>query len=200
MFNLNPDKCKSIRFYKKSSVNPFSYSINNNLLENVYYIKDLGIIIDSNLKFNYHIDAVVSKSSKMLGFLSRSTKDFTNTRSLNILFSSLVRSILDYCSVVWSPYYNLQITRLENIQKRFVKYWCFKSKIIFKTDHYLYFLNYFGLHPLSTRRIYFDICFTQKILSGQSKCNELLEQFSFHVPQYIVRDAAGIYSQNFVWF
>ena len=38
------------------------------------------------------------------------------------LFCPLVRSILEYCSVVWSPYTKRNIKKIEGVQRRATKY------------------------------------------------------------------------------
>lgn len=53
---------------------------------NVQFVNDFVVIVDAKLKLNYHIDYVVFKCSKTLGFLKRSTKGIDETRSLIILY------------------------------------------------------------------------------------------------------------------
>lgn len=55
----------------------------------------------------------------MLEFVLRYMKCFGNCKT-NILYNSLVRSIFEYCSVVWRPYYAAHSVRLESIQKIFI--------------------------------------------------------------------------------
>ena len=56
----------------------------------------------------------------MLGFLSRVSKCFTNPKTKIILFNSLVRSNLEYCSQVWNPMYAVHSDRIERIQRKFL--------------------------------------------------------------------------------
>jgi hypothetical protein len=49
----------------------FVYSINGTALERVNEIKDFGVIIDERMSFLSHIEAIVSKSSRILGFIKR---------------------------------------------------------------------------------------------------------------------------------
>jgi hypothetical protein len=42
-----------------------------NALEKVDEIKDLGVIMDGRISFLPHIEAILSKSSRMLGFIKR---------------------------------------------------------------------------------------------------------------------------------
>ena len=64
--NLNCDKCKVLQI-SKSKVYSFesNYFINNNVLESVDTIKDLGVIYQSNFEFKLQLKAVTSKAFKM---------------------------------------------------------------------------------------------------------------------------------------
>jgi len=53
------------------------YNIKSVVLENVDSYKDLGVIIDSYLKFDKHISEKVNKAYMMLGILKRNLKDFS---------------------------------------------------------------------------------------------------------------------------
>lgn len=83
----------------------FPYTIDGVVLEKVSSKKYLGVVIDDKLSFNEHIDQMVRKSFKMLGFIFRCGRYFTSQSSLRLLYASLVRSRLEYCSSVWSPCY-----------------------------------------------------------------------------------------------
>ena len=83
--------------------------------------KDLGIMITSDARIKEHIYSLVSKASKMLGFIrrtlnSRSDEFIPNFRSLYLAF---VRSQLEYASEIWSPKSTTLIKlREEGIQGR----------------------------------------------------------------------------------
>lgn len=121
--------------YRSRSPLQFVYSINNTSLESVSHIKDLGITISSNLNFRQHIENIISKALKILGFVKRHSFDFKNPHSLQLLYNALVRSTLEYGSIVWSPYTNSDINSIERVQNRFLKYMSFKLNIPI-IDHY----------------------------------------------------------------
>jgi hypothetical protein len=54
----------------------FVYSVNRTALERVNEIKDLGVIMDGRMSFLPHIETIISKSSRMLGFIKRISRDF----------------------------------------------------------------------------------------------------------------------------
>lgn len=65
-------------------------------------IKDLGTYFESHLSFKINHKMIINKSFKVLGFINRNTKGFRNPLCLKTLYTSLVRSNLDFGSVIWS--------------------------------------------------------------------------------------------------
>ena len=68
-------------------------------LENVDQEKDIGVIIDSNLEFDKHINAKINKANSMFSIIRRSFQ-FLSQQNFIPLYKSLVRSHLDYASSV----------------------------------------------------------------------------------------------------
>ena len=68
------------------------------------------------MKWNSHISKVSKKANFTLGFLKRNLKhcpqDFRRTAYL-----SLVSSTLEYSSIVWDPYLQKDIDKLEKVQR-----------------------------------------------------------------------------------
>ena len=87
----------------------------------------MGIITNHHLSWNPHIDYVVSKANRMLGLIKRTCKGLDDPKTLRTLYCSLVRSNLEYCSVVWSPYTKRNTDKLERVQRR-------ATKLILKSD------------------------------------------------------------------
>ena len=65
-------------------------------------MKDLGILYISDLSFSNHVCYAINKAKKKLGFIIRSTSDFTRPSSVISLFKSLVSPILSYSTQIWS--------------------------------------------------------------------------------------------------
>ena len=61
---LNVNKCVSITFTKKTNKVDYIYSIGSCLLSKLNTIKDLGVTIDSRLRFDKHVDEICRKGSK----------------------------------------------------------------------------------------------------------------------------------------
>ena len=127
--NFNVKKCKIMKITKK--IQPFtsSFFLENSELEEVKEFKDLGIITNHHLSWNPHIDYIVSKSNRMLGLIERTFKGLDDPKTLRTLYCSLVRSNLEYCSVVWSPYTKRNTDKLERVQRRATKLICTLSSL-----------------------------------------------------------------------
>ena len=79
-------------------------------------VKDLGIWFDAKLSFREHINDKINKAYMMLGLIKRNFKHLTIPTFI-LLYNSMVRSHLDYCSSVWAPYRKGDIEILEKVQK-----------------------------------------------------------------------------------
>ena len=119
--SLNVDKCKIMRFYRILRPCIFDYKINNNILDSVETIKDLGVMLDTSLTFTDHYDYITNKAIKLLGFIKRSMSDFGNVHGFKMIYCSLIRSVLEYASNIWSPYYDIHVKNIERVQNKFLR-------------------------------------------------------------------------------
>jgi hypothetical protein len=180
---LNISKCKVIRYSRKKIITLPSYHIHNSALDCLFQISDLGIILDSKLTFCSHIENIVKNSNKMLGFMVRQCSEFHNLRALVLLYNALVRSNLEHNTIIWCPLYQNAIYRIEKIQRKFIKFACYKCHIHFDRNNYDNILAYFGLSTLRSRRIQLDLCFFFKVINYMITCWSILGLFLLHVPQ-----------------
>lgn len=119
---VNPTKCSVITFSRRKKPVLFDYSMLGITIERVNHIKDLGVILDSQLTYHQHGSYTVNKASRALGFIFRVAKNFSDIHCLKSLYCSLVRSILEYCSAVWSSAYCNGSERIESVQRRFLRF------------------------------------------------------------------------------
>ena len=84
-------------------VTPSTYFINNIQLENVSFYKDLGIIFENNLLFNKHIDYICKKAYFSLNLIFRCIT-IKLPRALLNAYNIYCRPILEYASIIWSPF------------------------------------------------------------------------------------------------
>lgn len=183
---LNSSKCYCLSFSRNQNILPTSYHINNVKLEKVSIIRDLGVIFDSKLTFRPQYDNILIKSSRMMGFIIRNSKNFKPKTKL-ILYNSLVRSTLEYCCQVWSPFYDVHKNRIERIQKRFLNHLTFCSYKKRTLRSYSSRLNYFKILSLNNRRKLLDMSFFFKLLNNQLDCPPLLSSINLNIPFKMAR-------------
>ncbi|XP_077507312.1 uncharacterized protein LOC144116455 [Amblyomma americanum] len=90
-------------------------------IENVSTVKYLGVHFSSDLKRNNHIDAIVSKSSKALGFIRRHLHQ-AHPAAKFLAYTTLVRSEIEYASLIWNPHQLYLIHKLEAIQNKAARF------------------------------------------------------------------------------
>jgi Reverse transcriptase (RNA-dependent DNA polymerase) len=102
-FDLNVGECRNISFSKCKSPIEHVYRIGGHELERVDQIKDVGFFLDRKMTFLAHIETIISKLARMLGFIKRLSKEFRDPYTLKTPYASLVRPNLEYASSIWSP-------------------------------------------------------------------------------------------------
>lgn len=119
----NPAKTYVISVTNKNNPVVYSYTSSTGVpVTRTPVVKDLGVHIDGTLKFDAHVEAMVNKAFKSLGFLIRTCRHFMQLKTVHHLYRTLVSPSLDYASPIWSPYYNKYIDSLESVQRRYTRY------------------------------------------------------------------------------
>ncbi|XP_044597272.1 uncharacterized protein LOC123273866 isoform X1 [Cotesia glomerata] len=192
---LNKTKCKIISFHKSNCSILFDYTIDSKTLDRVQTVNDLGITFDYQLTFYDHYTNLVRSTTKILGFVIRSSKKFKNLNAVKALYISLVRSRLEYASVVWSPTYKKQISLIEKVQRKFVKYFLFKKYGVHpdRGNDYLAMCAETNLLTLEERRICASVLIMTSILSNNIECPRFLEIIPIQVPQRLLRSDQPFY-------
>lgn len=179
---LNIKKCNHVKFTRNINIIPTKYYLMGESIEEVDGIRDLGVFFDKKLSFNKHIDNIIAKASRMLGFVLRECKNFKKPLVKLIMYNSLVRSHLEYCSVVWSPCYKVNSQRIERLQKRFMYHLAYGCNMAGKLNSYANRLNHFGFATLESRRKMHDLVFLKKLVTGIFNCPDLLGRVQFSAP------------------
>ena len=79
--------------------------------------KKLGVIIDDQLKWNAHIDNVVTKVSKAIGMIRR-MKNVVPQSTLISVYNAIVQPHFDYRSLVWDIGNVYSLEKLQKMQNR----------------------------------------------------------------------------------
>ena len=98
----------------------YSYRLNNHTLDSTKNEKDLGVIIDNELKYHVHAASETKKANQVLGIMKKSyyTRD---AKTMPTQYKSMVRPHLEYGNAIWGPFYKKEIDMVESVQKRATK-------------------------------------------------------------------------------
>ena len=116
---FNATKCKVLHFGTHNA--NYSYRLNNQTLDSTKNEKDLGVIIDNELKYHVHAAAsATKKANQVLGIIKKSyyTRD---AKTMSTLYKSMVRPHLEYGNAIWGPFYKKDIDMFKSVQKRVTK-------------------------------------------------------------------------------
>lgn len=182
---LNVSKCFHVVFTRLKSTIGLGYTLDGTYISKASNIRDLGVVHDSKLLFDDHIETIVKKALKALGFIIRACSSFRSLKPVKVLYCSFVRSHLEYVSQVWNPQYEVYKSRIESVQRKFLRYLDFKAKQ-FSVDYEHRCKRYHFL-PLHVRRNISDICFLANIASGSVDCPELLSRILLRTNQGSLR-------------
>lgn len=114
---VNAAKCKIISFSHKNSPIQHNYIMNDDTIQRVNEIKDLGVILDSKLNFNTHIEYICKKTMAALHFTRRQAQ-FFDKDIIKLLYMLLVRSNLEFACAIWSPHLPTHKETVESVQKQ----------------------------------------------------------------------------------
>ena len=189
---LNASKCKSFKITLRNKYIQSTYNINGTALENVTKIRDLGVILDQKLTFSHHIDYITCKANRALGLLIRTFQSASprcklDKRALLAAYYANVRSVVEYCSVIWGGAAKSHVVRVERIQHKFLMWLATYSETRCTSLEYSYLLSFYNVRHLHARRVQSDIMFVCKIFRGRISSAHLLGCFGIHVPPRATR-------------
>ena len=156
---FNVGKCKCLHIGRNNPC--WRYKMSGRCLEDVKEEKDLGVIIDQELKFHRQTAAAVKKASSSLGLI-RKTFAFLDVKTFPMLFKSLVRPHLEYGNVIWGPFYKGDSQQVEKIQRRATKSVAGLSSLTYDER-----LRRLRLQSLQHRRRRGDMIMAYKIITGK---------------------------------
>ena len=118
---FHPDKCNVLSITRNKTPIKYSCTLHGHQLEHADKAKYLGITMQSDFKWDSHINSITTKANKTLGFLRRNI-NISSTTVKEQAYKSLVRPSLKYACFVWDPYTKENIAQLEQVQRRAARY------------------------------------------------------------------------------
>ena len=162
---MNCDKCVCIRFSRYASEvappGPSPYSINNVLISFVQKHSDLGVVVESSLKFHQHILRTAGSCNGIITNLLVSTL-CRDPEFMMSIYKSYVRPKLECGCNLWNMGYMEDTRKLERVQRRWTR------EVFGLTDlSYSERLSRLNLFSVQGRLLRADLIMTWKIFNGK---------------------------------
>ena len=159
--SFNVSKCKVLHI--GSTPHTGNYALNGIQLELLDNFHNLGIQIDSKLKFHILTDTVVKKAYHVLGFIYKSF-ECKDSDAMVKLYKTLVPPIIKYKynnNPLWGPFYVIDNQNIERIQQK-------ATRIIPSISHLSYHdrFRHLNLPSLRHRQQRGDLIYLHQILKG----------------------------------
>ena len=178
---FNKNKCNIITLKRSSNSTEFIYSMDNTALKRTNTVMDLGVKIHTLLRWNDHINSIISKANQRLWITIRTIGFNAPLKTKILTYVALCRSILEYNTVMWSPSTKDNILKIESLQRQATNFFTNNPKRPSPLHvEYRERLLHCNLLPLTYRREFYDIIFFIKSLRGLIAFN-ILEFVSFQV-------------------
>lgn len=156
--HFNTQKCKVLHIGPGNVKH--IYALGDDVLEATSEEKDLGILIDDELKFHNHVAYAVKKANGVLSCIRRSF-ECRDRSTIPKLYKGLVRPLIDYGDSIWYPRFKTDSKTIERVQKR-------ATKMIYdiRNRPYIERLRALNLPSLEYRRRRGDMIQVFKIIHG----------------------------------
>ena len=125
---LNVEKTNFVIFHSVQNIlnEGISIKIGNQHVRQAKYVKFLGLILDENLSWKYHLCELSKKLSRTCGIFFK-IRHFLPSSALVSLYNSLFSSFLQYGIIVWGLTYEVHTKPIYLLQKKVVRAIAFKS-------------------------------------------------------------------------
>ena len=149
--SLNMDKTNFIIFKSPQhhSAEVVKIKVGNIPIKQTKYVKFLGVLLDDNQSWKYHLTELSKKLSRTCGIFFK-IRHFLPINILIYLYNSLFSPFLQYCILVWGLTYEIHIKSVFLLQKRVLQAMSFEDYAAPSTPifHYLKILKLHDLFQL----------------------------------------------------
>ena len=125
---FHPMKCKVVSIQSRPSplsmlpFHDYQYTMGENSLDYTENEKDLGVLINTSLNFDFQCESLLSKANQQFGLLRRTCNFVKDVSRRRVLYLTLVRSQFEHCSPIWRPNTKSMTSKFENFQKKCIKW------------------------------------------------------------------------------
>jgi hypothetical protein len=184
--SFNISKCKVMHFGRNNPEHV--YSMNGEALEKVKKERDIGVIVQDNLKLAAQCTVAAATARAVLSQISRAFH-YRDKFTFVKLYKTYVRPHLEFSTPAWSPWNQVDKDCLEKVQKKMVN---MVSGL--KSGSYEGKLAEIGLDTLEERRHIADMITMNKMAHGVGEfgLQELFEPVQAHHATRAVADPLNV--------
>lgn len=184
--SFNEDKSECLLTSRKHDPSNVVFQMNGNNLSMVETHNHLGLTLNRNGTWNDHVNLLIDRVNKRLGLL-RVMRHSLDRKSLDKIYKSYIRPLLEYCDVVWDCIPEYLSDRLERVQFEALRIIsgltisCSKSKLLQET----------GYETLKIRRYKHRLTMLFKIRNNYylNTLSQLLPDIPENMHQYGLRNS-----------
>ena len=190
LVTFNPSKTESLLISRKSKhIQHPPLSMSNQIISEVSMHKHLGVLLSNNCTWHSHIDHIKEKSWARINLL-RKLKFTLDRRSLEIIYFSFIRPLLEYADVIWGNCTTYEKIELDKIQNEAGRVVTGATKLVSIEDLY----NDTKWEKLECRRQKHRLILFYKMVNGLTPAylSTLVPPYINDVSRYSLRNANNI--------
>jgi hypothetical protein len=116
LVNFNPQKTETMTISRKlDKPHQPNLIMNNTIISTVTEHKHLGLQLSDDGNWNKHIDMITKTAFSRVNIL-RKFKFILDRKTLQTIYITFIRPLLEYADVVWDTKTQILINKLENVQ------------------------------------------------------------------------------------
>ena len=120
---FNTQKCQVLRVSNKRKLIIKPYVIHGHALKEADTAKYLGVHLHKKLSWNDHINQISKKANSTRAFLQRNIKSCPQKVKV-LCYFALLRPLMEYASIIWDPFTQANVLKLEMVQRRYARFVC----------------------------------------------------------------------------
>ena len=160
MLQVNFNKYQCMLLEHKNKERTVNISIERENVEQSQSIKILGVHLDEQLNFSYHISEICKRTSRQVGILNRLRNLIPSNAKLH-LYKTAILPHLTYCHLVWHFSRASDRRKLERLQER-----ALRAVSNNQSDTYGFLLQQAKLATLYDRRLQDILILMYKVKNG----------------------------------
>ncbi|KAH3890067.1 hypothetical protein DPMN_014136 [Dreissena polymorpha] len=183
---FNPSKSESLTFSRKQQPNQYNFTMLATQIPGVSSHKHLGVFLSKDCKWHIHLKYITDKAWGRINIM-RKLKFKLDRKSLEIIYTSFIRPLIEYSDVIWDNCTQEEKYELDKIQNEAARIACGATKLVSLND----LQHEINWEPLQDRRDKHKLILFYKMQNSLSPqyLSDLVPQQVGSIARYNLRNA-----------